>query len=38
LLSSENMALVLGSGLLFGVLAAIMVVTRKIDWYSVGKQ
>jgi inner membrane protein len=37
LLSSENNALVLGSGLLFGVLAAIMVVTRKVDWYNVGK-
>ncbi len=37
LLSSENNALVLGSALLFGVLAAIMVVTRKVDWYSVGK-
>jgi inner membrane protein len=33
LLSTENMALVLGSVLLFAVLATIMVVTRKVDWY-----
>lgn len=37
LLSSENMALVLGSLLLFAVLAAIMLATRKVDWYAVGK-
>jgi inner membrane protein len=37
LLSSENNALVLGSALLFAVLSAIMVITRKVDWYSVGK-
>ncbi|MDB5909623.1 MAG: hypothetical protein JWP34_3737 [Massilia sp.] len=35
LLISENNALVLGSILLFAVLAAMMVVTRKIDWYQV---
>lgn len=34
LLVSEDNARVLGSGLLFGVLAAIMVVTRKVDWYQ----
>lgn len=33
LLVSEDNALVLGSGLLFVILAAIMVVTRKVDWY-----
>jgi len=33
LLVSEDHALVLGSGLLFVVLGAIMVVTRKVDWY-----
>jgi inner membrane protein len=27
----------MGSLLLFGVLAAIMVATRKLDWYSVMK-
>jgi inner membrane protein len=37
LLQSENNALVLGSLLLFSVLAAIMVVTRKVDWYAVTK-
>lgn len=35
LLISEDNALVLGAGLLFVILAAIMVVTRKIDWYRV---
>jgi inner membrane protein len=33
LLISEDNALVLGAGLLFLILAAIMVVTRKVDWY-----
>jgi len=33
LLVSEDNALVLGSGLLFVILATLMVVTRKIDWY-----
>ncbi|MEG1050475.1 MAG: inner membrane CreD family protein, partial [Janthinobacterium sp.] len=37
LLSSESNALVMGSILLFLVLAAIMVATRKVDWYQVGK-
>lgn len=36
LLISEDNAMVLGAGLLFLILAAIMVVTRRIDWYSVG--
>ena len=35
LLISEDNAMVLGAGMLFLVLAAIMVVTRRIDWYSV---
>ncbi|HEX4824312.1 MAG TPA: cell envelope integrity protein CreD [Candidatus Polarisedimenticolaceae bacterium] len=35
LLRSEDMALLLGAALLFGILAAIMVVTRRIDWYRV---
>lgn len=35
LLVSEDNALVLGTGLLFVVLATIMVVTRKVDWYRV---
>ncbi|NRR33856.1 cell envelope integrity protein CreD [Oxalobacteraceae bacterium] len=37
LLISENNALVLGSLLLFAVLAALMVVTRKVDWYQLGQ-
>ncbi|GAB3388430.1 cell envelope integrity protein CreD [Lysobacter fragariae] len=36
LLVSEDNALVLGSGLLFVILAAIMVITRKFDWYQLG--
>ncbi|CAG2148167.1 cell envelope integrity protein CreD [Cupriavidus numazuensis] len=36
LLRSEDNALVLGSLLLFLLLAAIMVVTRKVDWYAAG--
>jgi len=36
ILVSEDNALMMGSLLLFGVLAAIMVVTRKVDWYEVG--
>ena len=36
LLMCEDNALVLGAGLLFVVLAAIMVATRKVDWYQVG--
>lgn len=36
LLSSESNALVMGSILLFGILAAIMVATRKVDWYQLG--
>ena len=35
LLVSEDNALVLGSGLLFVILAALMLATRKIDWYQV---
>lgn len=37
LLVSEDNALVLGAGLLFVILAAAMVVTRKVDWYAVGR-
>ncbi len=35
ILVSEDNALMMGSLLLFGVLAAIMVATRRVDWYSV---
>jgi inner membrane protein len=34
LLQLEQMSLVLGSVMLFAVLAAVMVVTRKLDWYA----
>lgn len=35
ILVSEDNALMMGSLLLFGVLAAIMVATRRLNWYSV---
>ncbi|HEY4582298.1 MAG TPA: cell envelope integrity protein CreD [Lysobacter sp.] len=38
LLISENSALLLGSGLLFAILAGIMIVTRRYDWYRLGAQ
>ncbi|WP_133501531.1 cell envelope integrity protein CreD [Cognatilysobacter terrigena] len=38
LLISEDNALVLGSLLLFAILAAIMIATRRLDWYRVGGQ
>lgn len=34
LLLSEDNALALGAGLLFAILAVIMVVTRRVDWYQ----
>jgi len=34
LLRMEQTALVIGSLLLFGVLAAVMVLTRRVDWYA----
>jgi inner membrane protein len=37
LLGSEDNALLLGSLMLFAILAAIMVVTRRIDWYGVAQ-
>lgn len=36
LLVSEDNALVLGSLLLFAILAVIMLLTRRIDWYAIG--
>ncbi|MEE7560645.1 cell envelope integrity protein CreD, partial [Xanthomonas sp. Kuri4-2] len=36
LLASEDNGLLMGSLLLFGVLAAIMWITRKLDWYELG--
>lgn len=37
LLSAEDHALLMGSLLVFGVLASVMVLTRKLDWYGVGR-
>jgi inner membrane protein len=34
LLISEDNALILGSSLLFLVLATVMVITRRVDWYK----
>jgi inner membrane protein len=36
-LQSENNALLMGSVLLFAMLAAVMTATRKVDWYAVGR-
>jgi inner membrane protein len=36
LLVSEDMALLMGSVLLFGLLALVMVITRRLDWYALG--
>jgi inner membrane protein len=38
LLSAEDYALLMGSLLLFGVLGAFMVLTRKLDWYRAGQK
>jgi inner membrane protein len=38
LLISEDNALILGSMMLFAVLAVVMVVTRKVDWYRGGPE
>ena len=36
LLVSEDNALLLGSIMLFAILAALMTITRKVDWYGIG--
>lgn len=36
LLNSEDHALLLGALLVFGVLAALMLATRRFDWYGLG--
>ncbi|MCD9087647.1 cell envelope integrity protein CreD [Stenotrophomonas sp. SY1] len=38
LLGSENNALLMGSLLLFGILAVIMWITRKVDWYELSNR
>lgn len=37
LLSAEDYALLMGALLLFGLLGVFMVLTRKLDWYSIGR-
>ena len=37
ILASEDNALLMGSLLVFGLLAVTMIVTRKIDWYQIGE-
>jgi len=36
LLSAEDYALLMGSVLLFSILAAVMILTRNVDWYAIG--
>ncbi|MFH0132898.1 cell envelope integrity protein CreD [Variovorax sp. VaC1] len=38
LLASESNALLLGALLIFGMLAALMLVTRKVDWYALSRR
>ncbi len=38
LLASESNALLLGALLVFGMLALLMLVTRKVDWYALSRQ
>lgn len=38
ILASEDNALIMGSLLVFGLLAATMVITRKVDWYALNPQ
>ncbi|MBP1628166.1 MAG: cell envelope integrity protein CreD [Holophagaceae bacterium] len=37
LLASEDNALLMGSALLFAVLAGVMAATRRVDWYGLGQ-
>lgn len=38
LVSADDYALLMGSLSLFGLLAAVMMLTRKVDWFSLGRQ
>ena len=38
IISSEDLALALGSSLVFAVVFAVMWVTRKVDWYAMGRE
>lgn len=37
ILAAEQMALLMGAVLLFAVLAAVMIATRRVDWYALGR-
>lgn len=37
ILKSEDFALLMGATLCFAVLAGVMMITRKLDWYALGK-
>lgn len=37
IIQSEDYALLMGSSLCFAALAAVMLATRGIDWYSIGR-
>ena len=37
LVSAEDYALLMGSALLFGLLATAMMLTRKVDWFALGR-
>ena len=38
ILASEDNALLMGSLLVFGLLALVMIITRKVDWYALAKK
>ena len=38
ILASEDNALIMGSLLVFGLLALVMVITRRVDWYQIGSK
>ena len=38
ILRSEDFALLMGTLLLFGMLAAVMLVTRRVNWYAFGEK
>ena len=38
ILQSEDNALLMGSLMVFGLLALVMVITRKVDWYKISSK
>ena len=38
ILASEDNALLMGSLLVFGLLALVMIITRKVDWYALSQK